>query len=185
MTSSHISTTPRRASVNRASCSSQSLLKAVLVCWVLSGAAFSWAQDRSRAQQKSKPAECWVAEFREMALTTHVVGERERKALDWLSRHAKQCSDEQLVVLATNRPSWLGNADTARVAGAIDRELERRYVAGKGKVESLFDSPQAKQGDTQTTTTPAAPAPVVPATQPATTPAAVVVQQPPPQPAAN
>jgi hypothetical protein len=116
-----------------------------------------------------------------MALTTHVVGERERKALDWLSRHAKQCSDEQLVVLATNRPSWLGNADTARVAGAIDRELERRYVAGKGKVESLFDSPQAKQGDTQTTTTPAAPAPVVPATQPATTPAAVVVQQPPPR----
>jgi hypothetical protein len=115
-----------------------------------------------------------------MALTTHVVGERESKALTWLSQYGQQCSDEQLLMLVTNRPSWLGNADTARVAGAIDRELERRYVAGRGKVESLFDSPAAKPGETQTTTTPEAPAPVVPGTQSTTAPAAVVVQQPAP-----
>ena len=155
------------------------MVKAMLMGWIFTGAVFSWAQERSKGQPKSKPAECWVAEFREMALTTHIVGERERKALEWLGRYAMQCSDEQLLMLASNRPSWLGHADTAKVAGAIDRELERRYVAGRGSVDKLFDSPQGRPNGAQTTTTPQAPAPVVPPTQPAPTPAAVVIQQPP------
>jgi hypothetical protein len=156
------------------------LLKLMIVGAAVTGVAFAWAQERNRAQPKSKAPECWVSEFREMALTTHVVGERERKALAWISQYGQQCSDEQLLMLVTNRPSWLGNADTARVAGAIDRELERRYVAGRGKVESLFDSPATKPGETQTITTPEAPAPVVPGTQATTAPDAVVVQQPAP-----
>ena len=157
-----------------------SMLKLMVLGVAVTGVSFAWAQERTRAQPSSKAPECWVSEFREMALTTHVVAERERKALAWLNRYGRQCSDEQLLMLASNRPSWLGHADTARVAGAIDRELERRYVAGRGKVESLFDSPAAKPAETQTATTPEAPAPVVPGTQATTAPAAVVVQQPAP-----
>lgn len=175
-----LSTAERTTRVSAQAAGCASLLRLMVLGAVVSGVSVAWAQERNRAQPNSKATECWVSEFREMALTTHVVGERERKALAWLKRYGQHCSDEQLLMLASNRPSWLGHADTARVAGAIDRELERRYVAGRGKVESLFDSPAAKPAETQTTTTPAPPAPVVPGTQATTAPAAVVVQQPAP-----
>lgn len=156
----------------------RSLLMGLIVCGTFSGLTSASAQERSRSQTASRATACWVAEFREMALTTHIVAERERKVLEWLSQYARQCSDEQLLILATNRPAWLGHADTARVAGAIDRELERRYVAGRASVERLFDSPAPRLGETQTTTTPEAPVPVVPTSQSsANVPTAVVVQE--------
>lgn len=140
----------------------------------------SWGQARNAeptARSNSAP-QCWLADFRAMALTTQQVAERERKALDWLQRYARACTDEQLLMLASNRPAWLGHADTAKVAGAIDKELERRYVASKASVGGLFDSPVARPASTELTTTPAAPSPVVPATAAEGVPAAVVVQQP-------
>jgi hypothetical protein len=139
----------------------------------------SWGQARNAEPARSSNApQCWVADFRALALTTHQVADRERKALDWLQRYARACTDEQLLMLASNRPAWLGHADTAKIAGAIDKELERRYVAGRGSVGSLFDSPEAKSASTEITTTPAAPSPVVPAAAADGVPAAVVVQQP-------
>jgi hypothetical protein len=154
------------------------LTRCLLVGSLLSVAAGAWAQNQTRPRAAAAQPACWVADFREMALTTHGVDERERKALDWLKRHVQQCSDEQMLMLASNRPAWLGHADTARVAGAIDREFERRYVASQGDVTRLFDSPPAAASTTETTTTPAAPAPVVPAAQNTVPPAAVVIQQP-------
>lgn len=159
----------------------RSLLMGLIVCGAFGGLTSAWAQERSRSQAASRAAACWVADFREMALNTHIVAERERKALEWLKQYGRQCSDEQLLMLATNRSAWLGHADTARVAGAIDRELERRYVAGSGKVERIFNSPAPRLGETQTITTPESPAPVVPAIQPGSNiPAAVVLQEKPP-----
>lgn len=138
------------------------------------------AQERKATPARAGSPQCWVADFREMALTTHAVGERERKALDWLKRHAAACTDAQLLAVASNRPAWLGHADTVRVASAMDRELERRYVTASASVGGLFDSPAPKPASTEAVSTPPAPAAVVPAAPPASaTPAAVVVQQPP------
>lgn len=139
----------------------------------------SWGQARNAEPGRSSNApQCWVADFRALALTTHQVADRERKALNWLERFARACTDEQLLMLASNRPAWLGHADTAKVAGAIDKELERRYVADKARVGGLYDSPETKSANTEITTTPAAPSPVVPAAAEDGVPAAVLVQQP-------
>lgn len=137
----------------------------------------SWAQARNGEIARSSTPQCWVAEFRALALTTHQVAERERKALDWLQRYARTCSDEQLLMVASNRPVWLGHADTAKVAGVIDKELESRYMASRGNVGRLFDSPQPEAVRNAITSTLEAPNLVVPATTADGVSAAVVVQQ--------
>lgn len=120
--------------------------------------------------------DCWVADFREMALTTHDVQVRERKALEWLKQRANRCNEEQLLMISSNRPSWLGNADTARVAAQIDRVLEQRFLMNQRNVSELFDSGLPREESTQINTTPAAPPGVVADTQNTNVPAAVVVQ---------
>jgi len=121
---------------------------------------------------------CWVADFREMALTTHNVQQRERKAITWLRLNASRCTEDQLLMLSSNRPSWMGNADTARVAAFIDKELEKRYVTSRRDVRGLFESENERVETTQVTSTPAAPSAVVPSAQGADTPAAVIVRPP-------
>ena len=143
----------------------------------------SWADTTvntgSRASNPAADAACWVADFREMALTTHNVQARESQALAWLKARAPNCSEEQLLMIATNRPSWLGHADTARVAAHIDRELEKRYVLSRRNMSGLFDSEPTRENAVDVISTPTAPTPVVPAQGANGVPAAVVVQQQP------
>jgi len=121
---------------------------------------------------------CWVADFREMALTTHNVQQRETKALAWLTMHAGQCTEAQLLMISSNRPSWMGNADTVRIAAHIDRELEKRFVMSQRDVSALCDSEDSAEETTEITTTPAAPPAVVPSNPTAGTPDAVIVRPP-------
>jgi hypothetical protein len=97
---------------------------------------------------------CWVADFREMALTTHNVQQRERKAMEWLQ------------------------SNTGRFAALIDKELEKRYVMSQRDVRTLFDSQSEREETTQVNSTPAAPPAVVPGAQGADIPAAVIVRPP-------
>ena len=157
------------------------LLAVLVVGWLITSP--SWAETTAntgnRVSKTAADAECWVADFREMALTTHQVQARESQALAWLKARAPNCSEEQLFMIATNRPSWLGHADTARVAAKIDRELERRYVLSRRDLSGLFDSEPTREDSVDIISTPEAPDPVVPAPEANGVPAAVVVQQPP------
>ena len=154
------------------------LWAALAAGWLM--ASPSWADTAANTSSggtsPAANAECWVADFREMALTTHKVQDRERLALAWLEARAANCSEEQLLMIATNRPSWLGHADTAHVAAKIDRELERRYVLSRRDMSGLFDSDISREEGVDIISTPAAPAPVVPAQETNGMPAAVVVQ---------
>jgi hypothetical protein len=141
----------------------------VLICSLAMSAA-------GMAQAHEASDDCWVADFREMSLTTHDVQVRERKALEWLRQRAGQCNEEQLLMISSNRPSWLGNADTARVAAQIDRVLEKRYLMNQRNVSDLFDSETNREQTTEAITSPAAPTTVVPPTQSTESPAAVIVQ---------
>lgn len=149
-----------------------------VMCACMGFATTSWANTNPSRSPNSVASQCWVADFRELALTTHDVQQREYKAVAWLKTHASQCTDDQLMMISSNRPSWMGNADTVRVAGQIDRELERRFLMSQRGVDALFDSNTEREATTQVTTTPAAPLPVVPATEINTVPAAVIVQPP-------
>lgn len=137
-----------------------------------------WAQAANHDSQAGHVAEraCWVADFREMALTTHAVQQREALAVQWLKDHAASCTEEQLLMISRNRPAWMGNADTARVAAQIDREFEKRYVMSQRNMGDLFDSEPPRESTTEVIGTPAAPAPVVSDAPAGTVPAAVVIQ---------
>jgi hypothetical protein len=145
-------------------------LMVLAVCWSGLFASIASANENTHT--------CWVADFREMALTTHNVQQRENKAMTWLRTNAGHCTEEQLLMISSNRPSWMGNADTARVAALIDKELEKRYVRSQRDVRALFDSEETRAETTQVITTPAAPPAVVPGVQGTEVPAAVIVQPP-------
>lgn len=71
-----------------------------------------------------KPPSCAVAEFRAIGIDTTDEQTRRTKAAAWLKRKAKDCTAEQLIVMRNNRAQWLGSADSAELAAAIDGLLE-------------------------------------------------------------
>ncbi len=71
-----------------------------------------------------KPPSCAVAEFRAIGIDTTDEQTRRTKAASWLKRKAKDCTAEQLIVIRNNRSQWLGSADSAELAAAIDGLLE-------------------------------------------------------------
>lgn len=71
-----------------------------------------------------KPPACAVAEFRAIGIDTTDEQTRRARAAAWLKRKAKDCTAEQLIVIRNNRAQWLGTADSAQLAAAIDGLLE-------------------------------------------------------------
>lgn len=71
-----------------------------------------------------KPPACALAEFRAIGIDTNDEQTRRTKAAAWLKRKAKDCTAEQLIVLRNNRAQWLGTADSAELAAAVDGLLE-------------------------------------------------------------
>lgn len=71
-----------------------------------------------------KPPGCAVAEFRAIGIDTQDAQVRREKASAWLKKKARDCTPEQLIVMRNNRAQWLGTADSAQMAAAIDGLLE-------------------------------------------------------------
>lgn len=71
-----------------------------------------------------KPPGCAVAEFRAICIDTQDTQARREKASTWLKKKARDCTPEQLIVMRNNRAQWLGAADSAQMAAAIDGLLE-------------------------------------------------------------
>ena len=67
------------------------------------------------------PYNCSIAEFRTMALTTHDPQERGDLAAQWLKANGPSCSISQVLLLSSNRPQWLGSANTVKIAGVFDQ----------------------------------------------------------------
>jgi hypothetical protein len=67
---------------------------------------------------------CSIAEFRTMALTTHDPQERGDLAAQWLKANGPSCSISQVLLLSSNRPQWLGSANTVKIAGVFDQIID-------------------------------------------------------------
>ena len=91
-------------------------------------------------RQPSAGAPCLIAEFRTLALDTHNPTERERVALDWMRRNLPGCSVEKLILLGSNRASWLGTADSATTMGMIDTAIEAKSQDNPAVLSQLFDA---------------------------------------------
>jgi len=126
---------------------------------------------------------CIISEFRSGALLTHAPDERKAFAVAWLKKNADQCSIAQLKTIVSNRPTWLGTADTGDVAQLLDGVLERRTGGNTDQFSSPV-LPTPRPGSTGTgpsTATPptAGPRPVL--AQPPGTPPNPAAATAPPQ----
>lgn len=158
----------------------------VCLCWLLLTATTALAQSRPGAPaRRAEPAPaCLVSEFRAMALGTHDLAERGRKATEWLTRNTPACGEAQLRLLSSNRTQWLGNADSMALMGLIDSALEAKVKGDPEKLARMFGAaappPRPADDDTMRSGTLAPrPPPVVAPGTPAVVSAPPVVVAPP------
>ena len=126
-------------------------------------AAMQWLPWAAHAQTKPNSSGCLVADFRTMALLTHDVTERLAKLKQWLEAHGSKCTNTQLAIIASNRPNWLGTADTIQMAGQIDGLIEAKIADDPEMMAKMYTSKGVKPPtpSVEVTTTPPAPEPVV------------------------
>lgn len=111
-------------------------LTAATVCAPL----LALAQIPGMEDPDAKPPNCLISEFRSLALSTPEL-QRAEKAKAWILDQGKDCSIDRLVILRNNRNQWLGHADSADLAGQIDRLIELAAKEDPAVVKGLFTSP--------------------------------------------
>lgn len=77
-----------------------------------------------KKKASAEPPPCIVADFRAIGIDMQDAEKRRARALNWITRHGKQCNAQQLLVLRNNRSQWLGTGDSGAVAASIDALLE-------------------------------------------------------------
>jgi hypothetical protein len=82
---------------------------------------------------------------------------------DWLKLKGANCTPNQLAIIASNRASWLGTADTVDIAGDIDGLIEAKILNNPDLMASMYSSKgkEAPRASVEVTQPPPAPAPVV------------------------
>ena len=89
--------------------------------------------------EEEKP-NCLVSEFRALALSSIEI-KRAEAAKSWILNTGKNCSLDRLLILRNNRNQWLGHADSAELAGEIDKLIELAAKDSPGLVRGLYTSP--------------------------------------------
>jgi hypothetical protein len=88
-----------------------------------------FAQTKATAKSAA-PLHCFISEFKQLALSVHDPVLRTKELMHWLGKHVTSCTVEQLVMINSNKSSWLGTADTTKMASVIESMIEFK-VAGK------------------------------------------------------
>lgn len=86
------------------------------------------------------PYTCSIAEFRTLALTTHDPQERGDLAAQWLKANGPACTISQVLLLSSNRPQWLGSANTVKIAGVFDQIIENKLKNDPLALKYLYGS---------------------------------------------
>ncbi len=73
-----------------------------------------------------KPSNCPISEFKSIGLTENSVELRTKRIESWIEKNGAQCSNDQLLLIYYNRGPWLGNADSPKIAGLIEKAMEAK-----------------------------------------------------------
>jgi len=83
---------------------------------------------------------CSIAEFRTLALVTHDPQERSELATQWLKSNAATCSISQILLISSNRPQWLGTANSVKIAGLFDQIIESKLKNDPQALKLMYSS---------------------------------------------
>jgi hypothetical protein len=92
------------------------------------------------AEPAAEPVNCAVSGFR-AAVTDAPEPLRAAKALEWLSAEGPRCSLDRWILIRNNRNQWMGSADSAQLAAAIDSRVEELARDDSAVIRNLFTSP--------------------------------------------
>jgi hypothetical protein len=102
----------------------------------------------AQTKSTSKPvvvANCFVSEFKQLALSIHDPVIRTKELMHWLGNNVKTCSLEQLVMINSNRSSWLGTADTTKMSSVIDSLIEMKASNKPELMNQIFGSAEQER----------------------------------------
>lgn len=92
------------------------------------------------AEPTPAPTNCAISGFR-AAVTDAPEPLRAAKALEWLSAEGPKCSLDRWILIRNNRNQWMGSADSAQLAAAIDIRVEELARDDSAVIRNLFTSP--------------------------------------------
>lgn len=113
----------------------RSVFRLILLLWPALGVA------QEDPPPPPPPPNCSVAEFRTLALEANE-SKRGPAAMGWLKATGKNCSVDRLILIRNNRVQWMGSADSAAIAGEIDRLIELGLKEDAGTLGQLYRSPE-------------------------------------------
>jgi len=121
---------------------SGSVALALLLGMAVGGSAGVQAQTTRRANLPN-PVDapiCSISEFRTLALSTHDPMERTELATQWLRANANACSVQQILLISSNRPQWLGASNDVRIAGVFDKIIEGKLKNDPTALKYMYGS---------------------------------------------
>jgi hypothetical protein len=104
----------------------------------------AFSQTKKKAAKTEPAFNCFISEFRHIALSIHEPIERANQAKRWLTQNLTACSVEKLVVINSNRASWLGTSDSSYFMNALDSMIEFKE-AGKPEMAAQIYGSLAKE----------------------------------------
>ena len=99
--------------------------------------AFSQTQ---KAVPKEPAPNCFISEFRHIAMSVHEPIERASKAKMWLVQNVSACSLEKLNFINSNRATWLGTSDSTDFMMTIDSMIEYKAAGKPEMLAQIFNS---------------------------------------------
>ena len=94
-----------------------------------------------RAADTEPAPNCFISEFRHIALSVHEPIERASKAKMWLVQNVSACSLEKLNSINSNRAAWLGTSDSTEFTMTIDSLIEYKAAGKPEMLAQIFNSP--------------------------------------------
>ncbi len=104
----------------------------------------AFSQTKKKAAKTEPAFNCFISEFRHIGLSIHEPIERANQAKRWLTQNLTACSVEKLVVINSNRASWLGTSDSSYFMNALDSMIEFKE-AGKPEMAAQIYGSLAKE----------------------------------------
>lgn len=99
------------------------------------------AMAQAKTSTKNTPvANCFLSEFKQLALSTHEPILRTQAVLNWLANNVKTCTVEQLVMINSNRFAWMGTSDTPKLASILESMIEYKVAGKPDMLNQIFGS---------------------------------------------
>ena len=100
----------------------------------------AFSQTKKKAANTEPAFNCFISEFRHIGLSIHEPVEKANQAKRWLTQNLTACSVEKLVVIKSNRASWLGTSDSSYFMNALDSMIEFKQAGKPEMAAQIYGS---------------------------------------------